>query len=61
MDEELVADPGVLSPLQARLLRLIAEAEREYGSVGLRLEGGTALSAYYLRPPCARGPIFHIL
>lgn len=49
MDEQLVADPGVLSPLQVRLLRLIAQAEREYGSVGLRLEGGTALSAYYLR------------
>lgn len=49
MHEQLVADPDVISPLQVRLLRLIAEVEREYGPVGLRLEGGTALSAYYLR------------
>jgi len=49
VNEQLVADPGVISSLQVRLLGLIAEAEREYGSVGLRLEGGTALSAYYLR------------
>ncbi len=49
MGEQLAADPDVISSLQVRLLGLIAEAEREYGSVGLRLEGGTALSAYYLR------------
>ena len=45
MHEQLVADPDIVSPLQILLLRLIAEAEREYGFVGLRLEGGTALSA----------------
>jgi len=44
MHEQLVADPDIVSPLQILLLRLIAEAEREYGFVGLRLEGGTALS-----------------
>ncbi len=49
MHEQLVAHPDIVSPLQILLLRLIAKAEREYGFVGLRLEGGTALSAYYLR------------
>jgi hypothetical protein len=40
--------PLVVSPLHVRVLEAIAEAEREYGSLDLRLEGGTALSAYYL-------------
>jgi len=44
----LTADHKIISPLHRRLLRIIAEAEREYGTVGLRLEGGTALAAYHL-------------
>ncbi|TVP43209.1 MAG: hypothetical protein EA350_14040 [Gemmatimonadales bacterium] len=38
----------VVSPVHVRILKAVAEAEREYGSLDLRLEGGTALSAYYL-------------
>ena len=44
----LRAHPLVVSPLQVLVLQTVAEAEREYGSLDLRLEGGTALSAYYL-------------
>lgn len=44
----LAADRRVLTPLQGRVLGLVAEAEHAYGSIDLRLEGGTALSAYYL-------------
>lgn len=40
----LRADPAVVSPLQVRVMRAIALAEAEYGSVDLRLEGGTALA-----------------
>jgi len=45
----LRADPLVVTPLHVRVLRVIASAERAYGSLDLRLEGGTALSAYYLK------------
>jgi nucleotidyltransferase AbiEii toxin of type IV toxin-antitoxin system len=50
MPERLLlrADPLVVSPLHVRILEAVADAEREYGSLDLRLEGGTALSAYYL-------------
>jgi hypothetical protein len=47
-DHLLRAHPLVVSPVHVRILRAVAEAEREYGSLDLRLEGGTALSAYYL-------------
>ena len=46
--QALHADPLVVSPVHVRILQMIAKAEREYGSVDLHLEGGTALSAYYL-------------
>ena len=49
MSEGLLrAHPLVVSPLHVLVLQTVAEAEREYGSLDLRLEGGTALSAYYL-------------
>ena len=44
----LHASPLVVSPVHVRILQMLAKAEREYGSVDLHLEGGTALSAYYL-------------
>ncbi len=44
----LRAHRRVVSPLHVLILQTVAEAEREYGSLDLRLEGGTALSAYYL-------------
>jgi len=47
-DRLLRAHQLVVSPLHARILKAVAEAERQYGSLDLRLEGGTALSAYYL-------------
>jgi hypothetical protein len=47
-DHLLRAHPLVVSPVHVRILKAVAEAEREYGSLDLRLEGGTALSAYYL-------------
>jgi hypothetical protein len=47
-DGILRAHPLVVSPVHVRILKVVAEAEREYGSLDLRLEGGTALSAYYL-------------
>jgi hypothetical protein len=47
-DRLLRADSLVVSPVHVRILKAVAEAEREYGSLDLRLEGGTALSAYYL-------------
>lgn len=49
MPERLLrAHRRVVSPVHVRILKRVAEAEREYGSLDLRLEGGTALSAYYL-------------
>ncbi len=44
----LRADPSVVRELHRRVLRLVADAQREYGDLGLKLEGGTALAAYYL-------------
>jgi hypothetical protein len=44
----LRANPSVVRGLHRRVLRLVADAQREYGDLGLRLEGGTALAAYYL-------------
>ncbi|GBD31162.1 hypothetical protein HRbin33_00110 [bacterium HR33] len=44
----LRANPSVIRELHRRVLRLVADAQREYGDLGLRLEGGTALAAYYL-------------
>jgi hypothetical protein len=41
-------DPDVLTPTHRTILRVASEAEAEYGDVGLRLDGGTALAAYYL-------------
>lgn len=50
MPERLLrAHPRVVSPVHVRVLKAVAEAEREYGPLDLRLEGGTALAAYYLR------------
>jgi hypothetical protein len=43
------ADPRVLGPTHRRVLAAAAVAHGKYGDVGLRLEGGTALAAYYLR------------
>ncbi|MBI4545103.1 MAG: nucleotidyl transferase AbiEii/AbiGii toxin family protein [Gemmatimonadetes bacterium] len=37
-----------MTQLHARLIGVVADAEREYGHLDLRLEGGTALAAYYL-------------
>lgn len=49
MPERLLqAHSLVVSPIHLRVLKIVADAEREYGSLDLRLEGGTALSAYYL-------------
>lgn len=47
-DGLLSAHRLVASPLHIRVLTAIAAAEREYGPLDLRLEGGTALAAYYL-------------
>jgi hypothetical protein len=47
-DRLLRAHRLVVSPVHVRVLKAVAETEREYGSLDLRLEGGTALAAYYL-------------
>jgi hypothetical protein len=47
-DRVLRAHRQVVSPLHVRILQAVAEAQREYGALDLRLEGGTALSAYFL-------------
>lgn len=44
----LRSDPRVLSEAHRRVLAAAAQAQVRYGDVDLRLEGGTALSAYYL-------------
>lgn len=44
----LRADPRVLTEAHRRILHAAARAHERYGDVQLRLEGGTALSAYYL-------------
>jgi hypothetical protein len=43
------ADPRVVSDLQQRLIRIVAAAGQTYSAPNLRLEGGTALAAYYLQ------------
>lgn len=40
--------PDVLAPTHIRLLELVGRAADQYGAPDLRLEGGTALAAYYL-------------
>ncbi|MBI4546102.1 MAG: nucleotidyl transferase AbiEii/AbiGii toxin family protein [Gemmatimonadetes bacterium] len=45
----LPGDPLILRSLHIQILRIVGAAEREYGPIGLRLMGGTALSAYYLK------------
>ncbi|MGH7563879.1 MAG: nucleotidyl transferase AbiEii/AbiGii toxin family protein [Gemmatimonadota bacterium] len=45
----LQADPAVVTPLHMEILRQVAAAEKDYGDLGLRLEGGTALAAYHLK------------
>ena len=42
------ADPRVLGEAHQRILRAAARVQESYGDVHLRLEGGTALAAYYL-------------
>lgn len=42
------ADRRVVTPLHIRLMRVVAETNAVYGVADLRLEGGTALAAYYL-------------
>jgi len=44
----VAAYPEVVSPLHVRTLGAVARAEEAYGSIDLRLEGGTALAGYYL-------------
>ena len=40
--------PGVLTPTHLRLIELVGRAADQYEAPDLRLEGGTALAAYYL-------------
>jgi len=40
--------PGVLTPTHLRLLEIVGRAANQYEAPNLRLEGGTALAAYYL-------------
>jgi hypothetical protein len=47
-DRLLSAHRLIVSPVHVSILKAVAEAEKDYGSLDLRLEGGTALSAYYL-------------
>lgn len=44
----IAARPDVVTPLHVRLLELVGRVADEYGAPDLRLEGGTALAAYYL-------------
>jgi hypothetical protein len=44
----LRADRAVVSPLHVRILGAIARSEEAYGALDVRLEGGTALAAYYV-------------
>jgi hypothetical protein len=48
-DRLLSAHGIIVSPVHIRISTAVAEAEKDYGSLDLRLEGGTALSAYYLK------------
>ncbi|MGH7571220.1 MAG: nucleotidyl transferase AbiEii/AbiGii toxin family protein [Gemmatimonadota bacterium] len=49
MSRVLRADPAVVTPLHLELMRQVGAAERDYGDLDLRLEGGTALAAYHLK------------
>ena len=40
--------PGVLTPTHLRLMEIVGRAANQYQAPNLRLEGGTALAAYYL-------------
>lgn len=42
------ADSRVVTPFHIRLMQVIAAAGPDYGTSNLRLQGGTALSAYHL-------------
>lgn len=44
----LTGDAKVLTSLHVRLLEILGQAGEDYGLSDLRLEGGTALSAYHL-------------
>lgn len=44
----ITANPEVVSPTHIRLMEIVGRAADEYGAPDLRLEGGTALAAYYL-------------
>lgn len=44
----LRANRAVVSEFHLRLMRAVGDAQRAYGDVGIRLEGGTALAAYHL-------------
>jgi hypothetical protein len=46
--ERLSADMQVITPVHVAVMRVMGEAVRTYGPTEFRLEGGTALSAYYL-------------
>lgn len=43
------ADREVVGPVHIRVLEVAGKAQESYGFLDLRLEGGTALSAYHLR------------
>jgi hypothetical protein len=44
----LKADLSVITPFHVTLMGIVAEAERAHNVPNLRLDGGTALAAYYL-------------
>lgn len=48
MGSVLRADLDVVTPFHVRLMRTVDEAGSRYGLSSLRLEGGTALAAFYL-------------
>lgn len=44
----LSANPRIVTPFHIRLMHIVARADAAYGAPNLRLDGGTALAAYYL-------------
>jgi hypothetical protein len=46
--ERLSADTRVVTPAHIAVMRIMGDVVRAYGPTEFRLEGGTALSAYYL-------------
>lgn len=42
------AAPSIVTPFHIRLMQIVARADAAYGAPNLRLDGGTALAAYYL-------------